>query len=295
MKSVRITPIVLRLLSTAFAQTAPPAFEVAVIRPSMPMAEAMPLLMQGRLKVGISIDKALVDMRFVTLTDLIVKAYNVKPHQIAGPDWLLMERFDIQAKLPEGGTEGQTPQMLQTMLADRFGLRTHTESRAESAYSLIVGKSGAKLEPSSVKSDAEPPNGLATMTPAAGGKLTSAGGPAGPVQMTMGPDGIRLVMLKTKVSGFADLLTSILGKPVIDRTGLSGDYQISLDLPQSDVQNVARALGMGGPGGAAGSAADPAGSSMFQAVEQLGLRLDARKEQIEKLIIDHIEKQPTGN
>ena len=90
------------------------------------------------------------------------------------------------------------------------------------------------------------------------------------------------------------MLTSILGKPVVDRTGLTGDYQITLDVAQSDVQNIGRALGIGGPA-SIGSTPDPGGSSMFQAVEQLGLKLDSRRERIDTLVIDHIERLPTAN
>jgi len=268
---------------------------VAVIKPSLPMAQAMPLLREGKLKVGISTDKARVDMGFVTITDLIVAAYKVKPHQISGPDWLSMERFDIQAKLPDGAAENDVPQMLRTMLADRFSMRTHTESRTLSAYALVVGKNGAKLQPSTLPPDPEPAKGLTTLTPSAGGTVTSSGGPAGPTRMTMGPNGIQMVMLKANISALADMLTSILGKPVVDRTGLTGYYQIALDIPREDVQNVARALGMGGPAAAVGVPTDPGGSSLFQAVEQFGLRLDSRKERIETLIVDHIEKLPTAN
>jgi uncharacterized protein (TIGR03435 family) len=286
--------------STAPAQlpVAPPAFEVAVIKPSLQMAEALPLLREGRLKAGVSIDKARVDMGFVTLTDLIVEAWQIKPHQISGPDWLSMERFDIQAKLPDGATEDQLPQMLRTLLADRFGLKTHTESRTVSALLLVIGKNGPnglKLQPSTLPPDPEPAKSLTTLTPSAGGTLTSSGGPAGPTRMTMGPNGVQMVMLKARLSAFADMLTSILGKPVIDRTGLTGYYQIALDIPREDVQNVARALGMGGPAAPNDAPADPGGSSMFQAVEQFGLRLDSRKEPIDTLIVDHIEKLPTPN
>jgi uncharacterized protein (TIGR03435 family) len=111
----------------------------------------------------------------------------------------------------------------------------------------------------------------------------------------MGPHGAQLVMLKTKISALADLLTSILGRPVVDRTGLTGDYQITLDIQREDMQNVGRALGISGPAAASGAPTDPGGSSMFQAVEKFGLRLDSRKEQIETLVIDHIEKVPTAN
>jgi uncharacterized protein (TIGR03435 family) len=273
----------------------PPAFEVAVIKPSLPMAEAIPLLTRGKLKAGVSVDKARVDMGFVTITDLIVAAYEVKPHQIAGPDWLSMERFDIQAKLPDGAAEDQVPQMLRTMLADRFGMRTHTESRERSAYVLVVGKNGAKLKLSTLPPDPEPAKGLTTLTPSAGGTVTASAGPAGPTRITMGPNGVQMVLLKAKISALADMLTSILGKPVVDRTGLTGYYEIALDIPQEDVQTIARALGMGGPAAIVGTPTDPGGSSMFQAVEQFGLRLDSRKEQIETLVIDHIDKLPTAN
>src|SRR5580658_7745936 len=121
-------PAAIMALSVAApAQT--PAFEVAVIKPSLPMAESLSLLREGKLKVGISIDQVRVAMGFVTLTDLIVEAYKIKPYQVSGSDWLSMERFDIQAKLPDGAAVDQVPQMLQTMLAERFGMRAHTESR----------------------------------------------------------------------------------------------------------------------------------------------------------------------
>jgi uncharacterized protein (TIGR03435 family) len=286
------------IVALVFPDSAPaqaPAFEVAVIKPSLPMAEALPLLREGKLKAGVNIDRARVDMGFVTITDLIVEAHKVKPYQISGPDWLSMERFDIQAKLPDGAAEDAVPQMLRTLLADRFGMRTHTESRTLSAYALIVGKNGPKLQPSTLPPDPEPAKGLSTLTPSASGTVTSSGGPAGPTRMTMGPNGVQMVMLKARISGLADLLTSILGRPVVDRTGLTGYYQIALDIPQQDVQNVARALGMGGPAASIGVPSDPGGSSLFQAVEQFGLRLDSRKEQIETLVIDHIEKLPTAN
>ncbi len=281
----------------ALAQTpaAAPAFEVAVIKPALPMAQALPLLMQGKMRAGIDIDQARVDMEFVTLTDLIGEAFKLRPHQIAGPDWLLQERFNIQAKLPDDATADQVPAMLRTLLAERFGMRAHLESRTLSAYALIVGKNGAKLKPSTLPPDPQPAQRLTTLSPSAGGQFTSSTGPAGPVQMTMRPSGIRLVLLRTNLSGLADMLTSLLGKPVVDRTGLKDYYEIALDVPSEDVQNIARALGMGGAAAVPDNAATPGGSSMFPAVEQLGLRLDSRKEQIETLVVDGIEKTPTAN
>lgn len=292
-KSIFLRCFAVAALISHSAPAQGPGFEVTVIKPSLPTSQALPLLMQGKLRVGISIDKARVDMEFVTLTDLITEAFSVKPHQISGPDWLSMERFDIQAKLPDSASEDQIPRMLQALLAERFGMKSHVESRTLSGFALIAGKTGPKLKLSTLP-DPEP-RALTTLTPSAGGKLTSSSGPAGPVQMTMEPNGIRLVMLRTKLSGLADLLTSIVGKPVADRTGLTDYYEIPLDIPREDVQIVARALGMGGPAPASDSAAEPGGGSMFSAVEQLGLRLDSGKQQIQTLVIDHIEKSPTAN
>jgi uncharacterized protein (TIGR03435 family) len=290
--------VIAMLFSPAIpAQTSPqaPAFEVAVIKPALPIAQAMPLLAQGKLRAGISIDKARVDMQFVTLTDLIVAAYKLKAHQISGPDWLLMQRFNIEAKLPDSAAESEVPAMLRTLLAERFGMKAHTELRNLSAYSLVIGKSGAKLERSTLPPDPEPSNGLTTLSPSADGTISASAGPAGPVQLTMGPDGVKMVLLKTTISAFADVVTSMVGKPVVDRTGLAGSYRIVLDIARQDMQNLARALGMGGPAAAPGTPADPGGGSMFLAVEQLGLKLDSRKEQIETLVIDQIEKLPTAN
>lgn len=289
---LRCSVTVALLYAPALAQT--PAFEVAAIKPSLPMAQALPMLMQGKLRVGVSIDSSRVDMAFVTLTDLIGEAFSLKPHQISGPDWLSMERFDIQAKLPGGAAEDQIPAMLRALLIDRFGLKTHMELRTLSAYALIAGKNGRKLKPSALPADPQP-RVLNTLTPSAGGKLSSSAGPAGPVQMTIQPNGIQLVMLRTNLSGFASVLTSILGRPVVDHTGLSDYFEIPLDIPREDIQIVARALGMGGPPSISDSTADLGGSSMFSAVEQLGLHLDPRKEQIETLVVDHIEKSPTAN
>lgn len=91
-------------------------------------------------------------------------------------------------------------------------------------------------------------------------------------------------------------------RPVIDMTGLKGNYQVGLDLSMDDLRTVARSAGVaipaGGPPeagkGPADGASDPT-SSIFSTVQQLGLKLEPRKAPIEILIIDHVEKTPTDN
>ena len=114
-----------------YAQTpaAAPAFEVASIKPvDMPgPAQAA----SGKIHVGMKIDAARVDIGLFSLTDLICKAYDVKKFQVSGPDWLGTQRFDVIAKMPEGATKDQVPQMLQNLLAERFKLEIKTAANVQ--------------------------------------------------------------------------------------------------------------------------------------------------------------------
>ena len=72
--------------------------------------------------------------------------YKVELYQISGPDWITTSRFDVQATLPAGATKAQIPEMLQALLADRFGLTLHREPKEQSVYALLIGKGGPKLK-----------------------------------------------------------------------------------------------------------------------------------------------------
>ena len=129
--------------------------------------------------------------------------------------------------------------------------------------------------------------------------------------MAMGQNGaMRMEMSKVTMPAFADLITPFLDRPVVDMTELKGNYQVALELPMEELMVLARANaaamgvampGAGGPGGIAGAApaapvaSDPSGSGIFQAVQQMGLRLDARKTPVETIVIDKIEKTPSEN
>jgi len=131
------------------------------------------------------------------------------------------------------------------------------------------------------------------------------------MRMTLGENGaIRMEIDKVKMSEFADMLTQYVDRPVTDMTELTGAYQVSLDLSRDEILNIARhvmpdlplpstggSLGGAAPatGLAATAASDPSGGAIFQAVQQLGLKLDSRKAPVDMLIIDSIEKTPTEN
>jgi len=122
------------------------AFEVASIKPSEDLNS---LIAAGKIpRFMPRIDDSQVDLSFISLEQLIVMAYEVKPYQVSGPDWIKTTRFDISAKLPDGGKKDQVPAMLRALLEERFKLAIHRETRDHPVYALIVGKDGSKLTPS---------------------------------------------------------------------------------------------------------------------------------------------------
>ena len=312
----------------AQAPAAGPVFDVATIKPSGNLQAQMAA---GKLHIGMSIDAARVDIGSMSLADLIPVAFAVKPYQVSGPDWMREARFDILAKMPEGATKDQVPLMLQALLEDRFKLVVRRETKDHPIYALVAGKTGPKLKESAPDADAPPveasaqaKNGGAAVFSTPEGQVRVAndgkgavvsGGPMGTTRVSMGPNGtMHLEAAKMSMQAFADLLTRFVDRPVMDMTELKGTYQVGLDLSMSDMMNAARAAGMGvppggpgggpgdgriGPGGAAPgaspNASEPSGGTIFEAVQQLGLKLEPRKSPVETVVIEHLEKMPTEN
>jgi uncharacterized protein (TIGR03435 family) len=339
MNAVRFVFAVLVLFCNSLpAQTpAKSAFEVASIKPLPSLQALIADLQSGKLAVAslaMRIDGARVDIGATTMSSLISVAYKVKPHQILGPDWMTSQLYEIHAALPEGASKDQVPEMVQTLLAERFKLKAHQEKKEQPVYALIVGKSGPKLkdaietpatpptvgDPSKPASKPENPgkellsvdtgNGQMKVRQEGQGIVISEGGTRR-MRMTMGENGaIRMEIDKVKMSEFADMLTQYIDRPVIDMTELTGAYQVSLDLSRDEILNIARRVmpdlpipaASGGLGGAApatglagSGASDPSGGAIFQAVQQLGLKLDSRKAPVDTIIIDSVEKNPTEN
>jgi uncharacterized protein (TIGR03435 family) len=294
----------------AFGQTpAVLSFEVATIKPAEAISPAM--IVAGKLHIGMNVDGSRVDIGSMSLADLIPIAYKVKPYQISGPDWMGTQRFDILAKLPEGATKEQVPEMMQALLAERFKLKIHRETRDQSVYALVVGKGPLKLKEAAPDPETPPEaakgaivmgtgnNQVQINANNGGATVTSAQG--GTTKMAMSPTGqMRMEMSKVTMPAFVDMLSRLVDRPVVDMTELKGNYQLALDLSMSDLLNVARASGMAVPGlgaipGLPAGASDPSGGSIFASVQELGLKLDSRKAPLEFLVIDHMEKEPTDN
>jgi len=191
-------------------------------------------------------------MRNVSLTSCIKWAYRLNAFQISGPDWLGSAKFDIVAKVAAPATEDQLRLMLQTLLAERFGLAFHRDKKDAQVYVLLAGKGGPKFRESKGE-------GASTMTPGRFGFSAQ----------------------RASTSQLAEYLSIPMRRPVLDMTGLSGRYDFSLDLTVY---------------AGSGTHADDMASLVVTAVqEQLGLKLESRKGPVETIVIDRIEKTPTGN
>jgi uncharacterized protein (TIGR03435 family) len=290
-------------------------FEVATVKTAQPPNPAAILAGQPP-HVGINVQGTRVDIGFLSLAELIPAAFKVKPYQVSGPDWMKAERFDILAKMPDGSNKDQMPEMLQALLAERFQLKVHRETREDGVYALVVAKGGPKLKEADPDPETppagEPAPGTVTLPNGAGQiKIDRGGGGAtvvspqtGTTKMSMTPDGhMRIEMGKVTMSAFAEMLNRFVDKPVMDMTDLKGNYQVALELSMDNLLNMAQAAGVnvplpggrgGGPGGTAAS--DPSGSSsIFTSVQQLGLRLEPRKAPLEYIVVDHVEKTPSEN
>ncbi len=313
--------------TAAFAQTPPPpplAFEVASIKPAGPLDPVA--IAQGKVRVGMKVDGAICDIGAFSLRDLIRTAYEVKDYQITGANSLgspmEAQRFNIQATMPDGATEKQVPQMLQTLLAERFKLVVRRETKDQSVYALVVAKGGLKLkeaepDPPALEAAPEVPeapkkgetvfgqgsNQLRISGNMANGSgMTIKGGPMGQMHMSMADGKMHMEAAKMSMASLAEVATTFVGQPVVDMTELKGNYQVALDLSMDDLMNVAKAAGMtmpGAPGGNGGQgladASDPSGSTIFASIQQMGLKLEARKAPLSFIVIEHLEKSPTEN
>ena len=299
-----------RLHAQSQAQTAAPAnFEVASVKPSDPAAAgpfgAVPMIMPQ----GISG----LTMRNVTLRFLVRLAYGVQDFQIVGgPEWQTSNKFDITARAAEGttkGTEDLLP-LLKGLLANRFTLKTHIETREVPTYALVVarsdGKLGSDIKPSASEcSGAEAefrkraedvlkggPAALASLLPKPGETVKCGLSPVvNPANLTAGmgfhADGFSMAQL-------TQILTQFTGRTVVDKTGLTGRYDWDLRFdPQILLQVLSSQLGINlpalptGPGGNSLFADSP--SLMTALQEQLGLKLDSQRAPGEVLVIDSAE------
>jgi uncharacterized protein (TIGR03435 family) len=245
-----------------------------------------------------------VDIRYMSLQQLIVRAYGIKPFQLSGPEWMRTQRFDIAAKMPQGVTKDKIPEMLQALLAERFKLAMHRESKEQPVYALVVGKNGAKLTQAAADvAPAVPESARANplYTPQGDGYILDGGGfvvtdgAYGPIRGGRGANGgMKMEFLKISMPALAEVITPHVDRPVVDMTDLKGSYYfMTLNDPPA-----------GGGRGRKGDAdapvdstvsTDPMKDALFAALDKAGLKVESRKAPVELIVVDHLEKIPTGN
>jgi uncharacterized protein (TIGR03435 family) len=243
-------------VSVSFGQSTPPSptFEVASILPNT----------SGDRSSRSNSNKGELTMTNATLKNIIQNAYNVREYSFSGPDWLGSVRFDINAKFPPEESTQISPEqrqlarrlMMQNLLAERFKLAAHFETKMLPGYALLVAKKGAKLKPSEKKD---------------GTSMTTNDGMLDGYGMSM--------------KSLANMVANQLQGPVADMTGIEGAYDIKLEWSREDARSGA------GDGGDAKS--PDTRPSIFTALQEtLGLRLEGRKVPVEILVVDRIEKTP---
>jgi bla regulator protein blaR1 len=267
----------------------PQSFEVASIKPSAPVSGNMMMVRIEMAPGGRFVASG------VTLRMLLQQAYDVKDYQITGgPGWISTERYDINAKadVPDLKRD-QVKILLQSLLAERFQLNFHRETKDLPIYNLVIGKSGHKLHKSEFQEqeNPKPKEADAENVPRPGDE-----GAARPNQekrgamMRMGRGSLDVQM--ARITGLVNALGQLLGKPVIDQTGLQGNWDFKLEWTPDETQ---RGMGPGGGSPDGPPPGDASGPSIFTALqEQLGLRLESGKGPVETLAIDRVEK-PSEN
>ena len=222
-----------------------PAFEVASIKPNT----------SGSRSSGTHASEGLLRMTNESLKDCIEMAYDVRDFSLLAPDWLSTTRFDIVAKPPAAAKDREFRQMMQTLLAERFGLEVHREPKVLAAYALVVAKGGAKLQ----QGESGHGNSMNSNNDSNKSRLTAKG---------------------ASMERLANYLARRLDRPVVDSTELKGVYDFTLEWTPEE--NKA-------------TSADAGPSLFTAVQEQLGLRLQSRKLSVDILVVDHVEKVPTEN
>jgi uncharacterized protein (TIGR03435 family) len=231
-------------------------------RPVFDAASIHPTDVTQKARSGVQTSPGALTMRGQTLRSCIQWAWGVQQFQVEGPDWLNDTRFDIVARASGDSDESQLRLMLRSTLAERFGLKVHMERKEMPVYALIVTKGGPKLQ-----------------------ETTTEGPPV------FGKDGNRpaLTAQRASMKDLAEQISGPLNRPVIDATGLTGRYDIRIDVTPF----------MADPAGVkpeSGGDTDVMSTILFVGMPaQLGLKLETRKDTVDILIVDHSERMPTAN
>src|ERR1019366_7776463 len=246
--------LILFAATAAFGQSADaPAFDVASVKVSPP--GTVPV--DHRRRDNIQVSPGTVTMRGVSLKASIRWAWHVTEYQVTGPDWLDSQRYEIAGKAAGPATEEQLRLMMQALLQERFKLALHRQTKELAAYLLVVGKNGPKVHESKTEGEAS---------------------------IDINQKQLSVSVQRTPVSQLVDMMSNVLRAPVIDMTGLTGRYDVTLNVAKYAGDLAARGQSI------ESAPADPQALISMILQEEFGLKLEAKKMPLDVLIVDHAEK-----
>jgi len=223
-----------------FTEAQPLAFEVASVKPHESQ------------DVGFTYESdTRVQYRRVALFTLILKAYGVEFNQVIVPDWIRTRRYDIEANLPAGAARADIPVMLQELFKEYFDLEVHEEIKDSPVYAIVIGRGGHKM-----RSCTECPPGK-----------------------SISKSDISITVQATSVADLAHRLLDGSDRPIVDRTNLSGNFEIRVDGAQLGADS-SKTVGV---------------PSMSSELEKLGLRLESTRAPIKFIVVDSGNPTPKQN
>lgn len=284
--------LALALPMLAASQTAAPppklAFDVASVKDSASLTGAT------RVSAGMHLDGAQVHCAQLAVRDYIRIAYKVQDYQISGPDWIKTSRYDVDATLPADATRDQVPEMLQSLLAERFGLKFHNETKDLPVYFLQVSKQGVKMQPLPPNPegnlDVKNPTNVDAAGDASGTTINFGNGST--ISISFADQAI--IGTKVTMDNLAHLLARFEDRPVLDGTGLKDIYNVDLRFTPDDFRvlliRAAQAQGVDLPPQALALLNGASDAPLHEALGKLGLTLQSGKGPVQMMVVDQVQK-----
>lgn len=283
----RILPAMAMTFGAAFGQpTAAPRFEVVSVKPNPQGAADFRGVDPVRLLPGGRLLAERAQLRY-----FIQSAYGVKPFQLlGGPGWIDSTYYDIDAKAEGNPSASEMRLMMQALLEDRFQLKARRETRELPVYELTAAKGGLKLAPPQPGGCLIPDPNAPPLPPAPG-----KGMPCGHALIMISPAGARLLGAQVAMPELVRVLSNVLARTVIDKTGFTGTFDVRLEFaPDDSLGGLPTPAGPNDPK-VPTIPPDPNHPTIFAAVQQqLGIKVEATKGPVEVVVIDRVER-PAGN
>jgi uncharacterized protein (TIGR03435 family) len=254
-------------------------FEVAAVKPEPPLEG--PAIAKARAQDSmysmmpagfLPVKGGRVSLEQRTFAQLVAVAYKLKPSDVTGPGWIAEQRYNIQAKLPEGADPKDANAMLKRLLEERFALKAHSETKTVSGYALLAAKDGPKLKPAEEHPEKLDPEEMSRRSreraQARMEEMLKTGRARGYSSWSSN---------SATMAQIAENVGRMIKSPVTDETGLTGKYDVEVVLLPGESDD------------------DTVEYRMAQALAKLGLKLESRKTTVTLLVVDSASKTPTEN